>query len=167
MHAIPPNVYRACESVDVTQKSACEPVGVIQEAHDHNYFHTRSVVNKVHPKLINTCYVYTARMSPTLNGSSALQCFERNNVIEIRNGIMFDFYPGLPHMHILVHELVSVLESWEFVPGLCVKCNTVQIKPCNLHPMSIKYTLFACGYKEILCAFSTTQHCDKIMGQQQ
>ena len=62
------------------------------------------------------------------------------------------------HMHILVHELVSVLESWEFVPGLCVKCNTVQIKPCNLHPMSIKYTLFACGYKEILCAFSTTQH---------
>ena len=62
------------------------------------------------------------------------------------------------HMHILVHELVSVLESWEFVPELCVKCNMVQIKPCNLHPMSIKYTLFACGYKEILCAFSTTQH---------
>ena len=28
MHAIPPNVYRACESVGVTQKSACEPVGV-------------------------------------------------------------------------------------------------------------------------------------------
>ena len=49
MHTTPPNVYRACESVGVTQKSACEPVGVTQETHDHNYFHTRSVVNKVHP----------------------------------------------------------------------------------------------------------------------
>ena len=62
MHAIPPNVYRACESVGVTQKSAyepvgvtqkraCEPVGVTQETHDHNYFRTQSAVNKVHPRL--------------------------------------------------------------------------------------------------------------------
>ena len=50
-------------------------------------------------KLINTCHVYTVRMSPALNISSALQLFERSNAIEIRNGIMFDFYPGLPHMH--------------------------------------------------------------------
>ena len=35
-------------------------------------------------------------MSPTLNGSSALECFK--HAIEICNGIMFDFYPGLPHM---------------------------------------------------------------------
>jgi len=35
--------------VGVTQKSACEPVGMTQETHDHNYFRTRSVVNKVHP----------------------------------------------------------------------------------------------------------------------
>ena len=39
-------------------------------------------------------------MSPALNGSSALQRFERSNAIEIRNGIMFDFYPGLPHIYI-------------------------------------------------------------------
>ena len=38
-------------------------------------------------------------MSPALNGSTAIQHFERGNVVEIRNGIMFDFYPGLPHMH--------------------------------------------------------------------
>ena len=37
-------------------------------------------------------------MSPALNGSSALQRFEHSNAIEIRNGIMFDFYLGLPHM---------------------------------------------------------------------
>ena len=37
-------------------------------------------------------------MSPALNESSALQCFEHGNVIEIHNGIMLDFYPGLRHM---------------------------------------------------------------------
>ena len=36
-------------------------------------------------------------MSPTLNGSSALQRFERGNTVKIHNR-MFDFYPGLPHM---------------------------------------------------------------------
>ena len=34
-------------------------------------------------------------MSPALNGSSAIQRFERGNVIELRNGIT---YTGLPHM---------------------------------------------------------------------
>ena len=48
---------------------------------------------------MNTYHIYTVHMSPTLNGSFALECFERSNAIEIRNGIMFDFYPGLPHMH--------------------------------------------------------------------
>ena len=49
-------------------------------------------------KLINTCHIYTVRMSPALNGSSALQHFKCSNVSEIRNGIMFDFYPGWPHL---------------------------------------------------------------------
>ena len=39
-------------------------------------------------------------MSPGLNGSIALQRFERGNAVEIRNRIMFDFYPGLPHMYV-------------------------------------------------------------------
>ena len=39
-------------------------------------------------------------MGSTPNGSSALRRFERGNALEIRNGIMFDFYQGLPHMHI-------------------------------------------------------------------
>ena len=38
-------------------------------------------------------------MSPALNGSSTLERFERSNVSKIRNGIMFDFYPGLPHTY--------------------------------------------------------------------
>ena len=43
-------------------------------------------------------WVYTVRMSPTRNGSTALQCFECGNALEIHNGIMFDFYLGLPHI---------------------------------------------------------------------
>ena len=37
-------------------------------------------------------------MSPALTGSSVLERFERGNAMEIRNGIMFDFYLGLPHV---------------------------------------------------------------------
>ena len=38
-------------------------------------------------------------MGPTLNGSTALQRFKRSNAVEICNGIMFNFYPGLPHIY--------------------------------------------------------------------
>ena len=37
-------------------------------------------------------------MSPALNRSSEIQRLERSEVIEIRNGIIFDFYTGLPRM---------------------------------------------------------------------
>ena len=40
---------------------------------------------------------FTLHMSPALNESTALQLFECGNAVEIRDGIMFDFYPGLPH----------------------------------------------------------------------
>ena len=36
-------------------------------------------------------------MSPALNGSFALQRFTHGNVIKLCNGILFNFYPGLPH----------------------------------------------------------------------
>ena len=37
-------------------------------------------------------------MSSAVNGSSAPEHFERGSVIEIRNGMMLDFYPGRPHL---------------------------------------------------------------------
>ena len=37
-------------------------------------------------------------MSPALNGSSAIRRFKCSNAIEIRDGITFDFYTGLPHV---------------------------------------------------------------------
>ena len=38
---------------------------------------------------------------------SAYERFERSNASEIRNGIMFDFYPGLPHVgfHNVLHAI--------------------------------------------------------------
>ena len=39
--------------------------------------------------------VYLAHKSPALNGSSVLQGFEHGNMTEIRNGLLFVFYPGL------------------------------------------------------------------------
>ena len=37
-------------------------------------------------------------MSPALNRSSAIRRFEGNSEIEIRDGITFKFYTGLPHI---------------------------------------------------------------------
>ena len=55
---------------------------------------------------MNNYHIYTACMSPTLNGSSVLERFEHSNAIKMHNGIMFDFYPGLPHMdYTMVMEL--------------------------------------------------------------
>ena len=47
-------------------------------------------------------------MSSALNGSSALQCFERGNVVKIHNWLMFDFYPWLPR----VSKLYVVVATW-------------------------------------------------------
>jgi len=44
------------------------------------------------------CASTHACLRPTLNGSSALQRFKFGNMIEIRSGIRFDFYPVLPHI---------------------------------------------------------------------
>ena len=40
-------------------------------------------------------------MSSTLNRSSVIQRFKGSDVIEIHDGITFDFYKGLPHMYVL------------------------------------------------------------------
>ena len=39
-------------------------------------------------------------MSPALNKSSVVQCFECSDVIKIHDGMTFDFYTGLSHMYI-------------------------------------------------------------------
>ena len=43
-------------------------------------------------------------MSPTYNGISTLEHFERSNASEIRNRIMFNFYMRLPHIIVIVAQ---------------------------------------------------------------
>ena len=50
-------------------------------------------------------------MSSARNGSTALQCFECGNAFAIRKGIMFDFYPGLPHM--IVFSYSRAVQSYD------------------------------------------------------
>ena len=65
-------------------------------------------------------------MSPAINGSSALQHFKCSNVIEIHKGMMFDFYPGLPHIR----------PSLERVPTLYCWSNFQKVKDyLNEHPL--------------------------------
>ena len=45
---------------------------------------------------------------PIVNGSFALQHFEHGNVVELHNGIMFDFYPGLPHIYSIRWNCVRI-----------------------------------------------------------
>ena len=49
-------------------------------------------------RFIRYLCIYEVRVSPVLNGSSVIQCFEHSDAIEIHDGISFDFYIGLPHL---------------------------------------------------------------------
>ena len=49
-------------------------------------------------RFIRYSYIYEARMSSVLNGSSVIRHFKHGNTIEIRNGITFDLYTGLALM---------------------------------------------------------------------
>ena len=44
-------------------------------------------------------------LNGSLHYSFALQRFECGNVVELRNRILFDFYPELPHVHVCFHRL--------------------------------------------------------------
>ena len=70
-------------------------------------------------------------MSPTLNRSSALERFECSNVIELHNEIMFDFYPGLPH--VLVTCMCYCIE--DVMTGLIV-CMNEQFIYYHMIPIS-------------------------------
>ena len=52
--------------------------------------------------------IFAAHMSPTINGSMALQRVEHNNAVQIHNGIMFDFYPGLPRIQFVWKTDLSI-----------------------------------------------------------
>ena len=65
---------------------------------------------------------YTARMSSTCNRTEVL-CYsvQSSDAIEIRNGTMFDFYPGLPHIHMgKICEFTRVHDTPSLMFALCM-----------------------------------------------
>ena len=70
---------------------------------------------------------YPAHMGPALNISSALECFERSDAIEIHNRIMLDFYPGLPHV-----GMASMLYS------VCVTPTLTLLGTCSVNIIKLE-----------------------------
>ena len=58
-------------------------------------------------------------MSPALNGNSMLERFERSTAIKIRNGIKFNFYPGLPHIGYGKQKLAWSVDQLEM--AVCIR----------------------------------------------
>ena len=78
-------------------------------------------------RLIRYSYIFTAHMSPTINESFVLQRFERGNAVKLHNGIMFHFYPELPHMVSFMHyhstfSRVGAHQQWSSCTWQCHKC---------------------------------------------
>ena len=55
--------------------------------------------------------MYEAHMSPAPRRSSAIRRFERSDAIEIRDGITFDFYTGLPHVLFISNGVLTIAWS--------------------------------------------------------
>ena len=62
-------------------------------------------------RFIRCSCIYEACMSPALNRSLAMRHFKHSNAIEIRDGITFDFYTGLPHIIDIMPQR-SQLNRW-------------------------------------------------------
>ena len=79
-------------------------------------------------KLINTWYIYTARMSPTLNGSSALQHFGCSNAIEICNRI-----PGTATCLYMCTNVYSKLQNVYSSMFWSVLYTFIHVLKCTIH----------------------------------
>ena len=58
--------------------------------------------------LIRYSCIFAVHMSPAFKGITALQRYECGSMVEIHNGIMFDFYLGLSHMYTVVVPVKQV-----------------------------------------------------------
>ena len=73
-----------------------------------------------------TINIFTQRrLTPTLNRSLEILCFQRSDAIEILNGIIFVFYPRLPHNIILYTHISSVTVSLVTIRG--TECRVLEL----------------------------------------
>ena len=114
-------------------------------------------------RLIRHWCSFATHMSPALNGSSVLQCFEHGNTVEIHNGIMFDFYLGLPHMLKAYFGIILNTEVVKPMLQLCIPNSSASFFFCE-NPWLIftGYLLpfqLASSPAHLSSSFSSSHHC--------
>ena len=101
----------------------------IQSAIAHNFREGRSSYT-----LHTQSCIYAVHISPARNRSSVLQDFKCGNAVEICDWIMFDFYPGLPQIHIRSTHCYMYLFQHNFNPKShlvhLVKSVTCTLRKC-------------------------------------
>ena len=82
---------------------------------------------------VDSCRIYTVRLSPALNGSSEIRRFERSDAIEIRNRIIiFDFYTGLTHIVSDLSCSIALIMSYRQFPSFRPLSSLSQDGACDL-----------------------------------
>ena len=64
-------------------------------------YHTCVAVPNRNSILLHRVFRAHHRVLMCFSGSSALQHVKLSDALEIRNRVIFDFYPGLPHVHVV------------------------------------------------------------------
>ena len=70
-------------------------------------------------------------MSSSLNESSALQHFEHGNEVKIRNKILFNLHPGLPHKCLfaftetVIEATISNIVAFWYIFALITSCENL------------------------------------------
>ena len=98
--------------------------------------------------------IYIARMNPTLSGSSALQRVKLGDVPEIRNGIIFDFYSGLPHMRKIACPYSPQL--WSYVTSVCVRV----WQSCSIMRSCLMNYIDCSKVRRLICIFPWSPRVD-------
>ena len=74
-------------------------------------------------------------LSPALNRSSVIRRFEVSDAIEIRDGIAFDFYMGLPHMVTMAVTLLTACMYGVALKNVGHVCYKPDILPYDVDPI--------------------------------
>ena len=105
-------------------------------------------------------------MSPALNGSSMLECFERSSVIEICNG-MFNFYRGQPHVFIFVciYMYIVILIWTSVISTLTYPTPKFIDICCALRTCKWKVHVFHFVYNSLIQTFQLPEHSEQPLIQ--
>ena len=82
-------------------------------------------------------------MSPALSGSSAIRRFKGNDAIEIRDGITFEFYTGLPHIRkCAIYNTNTQYAVFRYVCVLACNNGEYHIRKCAIYNTNTQYAVF-------------------------